>query len=566
VNASTVIALAVSLLAAAGAFLTHRYSRRARAAESALAERTQSADSLRDALIEVDSQRAEVASTARERARLIEELERAQARLSEQLAFTLAVTDSSADGLYTVDRDGLLTSMNRAAEQLLGWPLDEVKGTDFGKRLCAQGPEYSAGWIPPGRRALNARATVRVEEARFRRRDGSILDVSFSAAPLWIDEAMHGAVVTFRDITEHKRAQLMLMERDRFFGLSAELFCISDTSGRLRQVNSAFTRVLGFPEGELIGKSWFELVHPEDEEITRAERLQLVQHRQGTPEFRNRLRTAADAYRWLEWTSTLAPDGLIYAVARDVTERKQAQAELERAFADLRLRNEELQSFAFVASHDLQEPLRKIQAFGDRLRAKYADALGEQGQDYLERMEGAASRMQALINDLLDYSRVSTRGRPFAAVDLAAVARGVLSDLETAIDEANATVVVAPLPTLEADASQMRQLLQNLIGNALKFRAPGRDPVVHVDADVHTTEPRVRLTVRDNGIGFDMKYRERIFVPFQRLHGRSQYEGSGVGLAIVRKIVERHRGAIDADGRPGEGATFRIELPLKHPP
>lgn len=512
---------------------------------------------------------AQMAAVALERSRLIDELRDAKEQLSVQLGFTRAVNDSIAEGLYTVDRDGALTSMNPTAERLLGWSFDEVKGSDFGVQLCPQGPEHASGWIPPGRRALNARAPIRVEEARFRRRDGTIFDAAFSSAPLSIDGRIVGAVVAFRDISEHKRAQLVLMERERFFALSAELFCIADTAGRFRQVNSAFTRVLGHPEATLLNTPWTDFVHPEDRLAVRRERALTIEQRHGSPGFCSRFRTASGSYRWLEWTSTLAPDGLIYAVARDVTERREAEAELERAFADLRLRNEELQSFAFVASHDLQEPLRKIQAFGDRLRTKYADMLGEQGRDYIERMESAASRMQVLISDLLNYSRISTRGQPFAPVDLTAIARGVLSDLEATIEATEAQIVVGPLPTLEADAMQMRQLLQNLLSNALKFRDPARASVIHVGAELAGGDPvsgegrRVRLTVSDNGIGFEERYRERIFVPFQRLHGRSEFAGSGIGLAIVRKIVERHHGSVEAHGTVGEGARFVVELPLK---
>jgi len=221
--------------------------------------------------------------------------------------------------------------------------------------------------------------------------------------------------------------------------------------------------------------------------------------------------------------------------------------------------NRELQDFAYVASHDLQEPLRKIQAFGDRLKTKFGDVLAEDGRDYLERMQNAAGRMQTLINDLLAFSRVATKAQPFVPVDLRKVAHEVLSDLEIRIEQTGARVEVGELPTIDADPLQMRQLIQNLVGNALKFRREHIQPVITLDAHVNG-EGLCRLTVKDNGIGFDMQYVDKIFGVFQRLHGRDQYEGTGVGLAICRKIAERHGGQITAESKPGDGATVTVTL------
>lgn len=275
----------------------------------------------------------------------------------------------------------------------------------------------------------------------------------------------------------------------------------------------------------------------------------------------------------------------IQAIVRDITARRQAEEALRRAHDELELRvqqrtaelsrsNAELQQFAYVASHDLQEPLRKIMAFGDRLDINAGPTLDERNRDYLKRMLNAADRMSGLINALLAYSRVTTKAQPFSPVNLSDVAREVLSDLEIAIEESGAVVEVGPLPTIEADASQMRQLLQNLIGNALKFRREGVSPRVQVEAEtIPTAAPEaaptvsnvMRLRVTDNGIGFDERFAERIFEVFERLHGRDQYAGSGMGLAICRKIVERHHGTIVAASTPGEGSTFTVTLPLKQP-
>ena len=248
-------------------------------------------------------------------------------------------------------------------------------------------------------------------------------------------------------------------------------------------------------------------------------------------------------------------------------------AELSRYSEQLQASNRELQDFASVASHDLQEPLRKIQAFGDRLRVKCESTLSAEGLDYLSRMQNAAERMQVLIEDLLSFSRVTSKAQPFRPVDLAQVARDVVNDLETRIARSGGTVELGELPVIDADPLQMRQLLQNLIGNGLKFHKADVPPLVRVSAQLRDVSaggervpaPRCEVTVSDNGIGFDQKYADRIFTIFQRLHGRTTYEGTGIGLAICRKIVERHGGTIVALSQPEQGATFVVDLPAQQP-
>jgi signal transduction histidine kinase/PAS domain-containing protein len=265
----------------------------------------------------------------------------------------------------------------------------------------------------------------------------------------------------------------------------------------------------------------------------------------------------------------------IFVQGNDVTDQAHVQREMRRLneslearvaerTEQLEARNRELQEFAYVASHDLQEPLRKISTFADMVRADYGDALDEQGQYYLERMHDAASRMARLINALLSYSRATTQAPRFTHVDLDEVARDVLNDLQMRLDETGGRVEIADLPEVEADVVQMRQLFQNLIGNALKFHRDGVPPVIEVTGtrERKGTPPMVRLEVRDNGIGFDAKYAERLFAPFKRLHNRGQYEGTGIGLAIVRRIVERHGGTISAASTPGQGSTFTLLLPV----
>jgi signal transduction histidine kinase len=235
---------------------------------------------------------------------------------------------------------------------------------------------------------------------------------------------------------------------------------------------------------------------------------------------------------------------------------------LEDMTRELQRSNKSLEEFAYVASHDLQEPLRKVRAFGDRLQTRYGHMLDDAGLDYLARMQSGSMRMQALIDALLTYSRVTTKAQPLVPVNLDQVLIEVTSDLEVAIESLRAEVIVGPLPTLAADNTQMHQLFQNLVGNALKFHRPGVTPHITISTAPCDEVGWCRIEVADNGIGFEMQYAERIFQVFQRLHGRSEYEGTGVGLAICRKIVERHGGAIYAESTPGAGTRFVLHLPL----
>ncbi|MFH0916349.1 MAG: ATP-binding protein [bacterium] len=254
---------------------------------------------------------------------------------------------------------------------------------------------------------------------------------------------------------------------------------------------------------------------------------------------------------------------MILLAIEDVTERRFTEWRLAEQHRELQRSNAALDEFASVASHDLQEPVRKILSFGDLLNTSAGPALEGNAREHLARMLGAAARMRTLINDLLKYSQVTTRVQPFARTDLARIAREVIADLETAIAESGGRVEVGDLPVIEADALQMRQLLQNLLGNALKYRRKDTPLVVRLSCSSPGGQ-HCTITVTDNGIGFNEKHAEKIFRMFVRLHSRAQYEGSGIGLSICRKIVERHGGTIAATSTAGQGATFTVTLPVTH--
>jgi signal transduction histidine kinase len=253
--------------------------------------------------------------------------------------------------------------------------------------------------------------------------------------------------------------------------------------------------------------------------------------------------------------------GLILLAIEDVTERRLAERLLGVQRRELERSNTALNEFAFVASHDLQEPLRKIVSFGERLGTSAGPLLEGSARQYLDRMLDAATRMRALIGDLLAYSQIKTNAAAFAPTSLAAIVREVVADLETTISDTGGRIEVGTLPAIDADASQMRQLMQNLLSNALKFRRPDVAPVIKVSASI-SRDGVCTISVTDNGIGFKQEHDEKIFRMFERLHTRTQFQGSGMGLAICRKIVERHSGSIAATSTVGQGTTFTVTLPV----
>ena len=340
-----------------------------------------------------------------------------------------------------------------------------------------------------------------------------------------------------------------------------------DSNGVVLRVNQVECELLGYDPAAITGHHIWEFVAEEERDASRTAVLEKMAQLRPLKTFsrdyvrKDGTRLVVEVHENLIRNSHGAVTGIRSALL-DITARKRAEESLERQAKELSRSNLELQQFAYVASHDLQEPLRKIQAFGDLLKIRYADTLSEQGRDYLTRMQNAAGRMQLLINDLLSLSRAGTRRQMFASVDLNNVTKAVLSDLEIRIEQLGATVNVGSLPTIEADAVQLTQLIQNLVGNALKFHKPNESPVVTVSSKVFLETGICELTISDNGIGFDEKYLDRIFQVFQRLHGRAEYEGTGVGLAVCRRIIERHCGTITAHSIQGEGAQFVVTLPL----
>jgi PAS domain S-box-containing protein len=404
-----------------------------------------------------------------------------------------------------------------------------------------------------------------------------------------------GLVGIGRDITERRQAEAALQASQALHHSLVTQLPIGifrkDERGRFVLVNPGFCQLKGMKAEEFLGKTPVEVGLSEAAKRG-AQELTIKYADQGEDHHRQIMETGEPIERDEEYAlpdgqklfvhamkfPVFDPDGKIVGtqgVLFDITERRRAEDALHRSeeklrqfTAQLEHSNRELQDFAYVASHDLQEPLRKIVVFGERLKEECGETLATESRGYLERMQKAAARMQTLINDLLAFSRVTTKARPFAPVNLAEVAREVVNDLEARMDQVKGRVEIGELPVIDAEALQMRQLLQNLIGNALKFRRPEAPPVVRVAARKYLNADGLELcelTVSDNGIGFNEKYLDRIFNVFQRLHTRNEFEGNGMGLAIVKKIALYHGGDITAKSEPGAGASFILTLPATHP-
>lgn len=353
---------------------------------------------------------------------------------------------------------------------------------------------------------------------------------------------------------------------------STDSVYFKDLESRFLKVSRAMTKWVGLKESELIGKTDFDLFTAEHAQQAFDDERRIIKTGNGF--------SKVEKETWVDredtWvTSAKFPlkdgEGKIvgtFGVSRNITDSMSTQNELIKKTQELKKSemsliksNRELEEFAYVASHDLQEPLRKISAFGNRLKSKIYDKLEDKEKDYLDRMLGSSQRMSNLINDLLKYSRVGTRGRELVELSLNDVIGEVLLDLEFAVEQSGAKITVDDFPSMIGDATQLRQLFQNLIGNALKFKKQEVEPVISIVLKNKNSKTFV-VEVRDNGIGFETEHSGKIFKVFQRLHSQSEYKGSGIGLSICKKIVERHKGEIKASGKPDEGAVFSITFPL----
>jgi PAS domain S-box-containing protein len=348
-------------------------------------------------------------------------------------------------------------------------------------------------------------------------------------------------------------------ELDQFFSLSLDLLCIADAEGRFTRVNPAWEPVLGWSHRDLTRTLYLDFVHPDDRAETAAESAKLASG--GTTlAFENRYRHKDGSYRWLSWKAASDPQrGVIYAAARDVTREKQAAAALQQHAAELATVNRELEAFSYSVSHDLRAPLRHISGFAMMLEESASRSLDAEGRRLLATIRAAATHMGRLIDDLLSLSRVGRTELARSNVDLDRLGRDVQREVSRDLNGREVDWRLHDLPTVHGDPALLRLVLVNLLSNAVKYSAPRSRAEIEVGAVSGDGETVV--FVRDNGVGFDMKYADKLFGVFQRLHNSDEFEGTGIGLANVRRIVQRHGGRTWAEGHVDAGATFYFSLP-----
>lgn len=457
-----------------------------------------------------------------------------------------------------IERDGTISGWNPAAERLFGHAAAEVAGLTVDALFAFNRREEVRQILD----RIAGGGGVERHDTMGMHRDGRSVPVSLAVAPV-SDESgrVLGASVILRDITRFRNSE----ENFRLVvEASPSGMLLVDRAGTITLVNAEIERIFGYGRSELVGAPLDALVpasrRPGHAGLRTGFEGSQQTRRMGSGRLITGLRKdGAEVHIEVALTPLMTSAGPVtLAVVVDVSEREALLQQLEAQAVELRRSNEELTQFAYVASHDLQEPLRMVASFAELLDERSRAHLDEKGLKYLGYVTEGARRMQQLVRDLLAYSRLGTQGRPMASVDLSRVAQRVVDDLALAIRSSGATVDIGPLPTVQGDEGQLGQLLQNLVGNALKFRGEAA-PRVSITAT--SDGSMCHVAVADNGIGIDMKYHDRVFEMFQRLHGRGQFEGSGIGLAIVRRVVQRHGGTVWFESAPGAGTCFHFTLP-----
>ena len=546
---------------------------------------------------ELASQEKRIAEMERSEA----QRKRAEKQLRAASSYSRSLIEASLDPLVTISSTGKITDVNTATEKITGVPRDKIIGSDF----------YSYFTEPENARAgyqqVLTRGYVTDYPLSIRHTSGAITEVLYNASVYRNEKGeVLGVFAAARDITERKRGEEeiktkneelaaaneeLVAANEEFEAANEELITTNQelqraeealraassysrnlievsldplvtisAEGKITDVNTATEKITGMGREMLIGSDFSSyFTEPEN---ARAGYQQVLTRGYVTDyplSIRHQAGTITDLlYNAVLYQNEDGSTAGVFAAARDITERKRAEEALKKTMADLERSNKELEQFAYVASHDLQEPLRMVASFTQLLAKRYRDKLDADANEFINYAVDGANRMQKMVNDLLSYSRVGHRGKSFEPTDCTGILNQALTDLNVAIDENEAVITHDALPVMMGDESQLVQLFQNLIGNGIKFRSK-EAPRIHISAQESGNE--WIFTVQDNGIGIDPQYNERIFMIFQRLHGREEYPGTGIGLAICKKIVECHGGRVWVDSQPGNGSTFYFTIP-----
>ena len=498
-------------------------------------------------------------------------------RLHEHMEYQAQLLENVYDAIVATDLELRITSWNKAAEMLYGWKEEEVIGK-LGREVMRT--EMTSTQRTQAVEEIHGAKAFKLEIQQYTR-DGRRITVEGSTSAIFDSQGrVIGYVSVNRDISDRKQAEQALAEANAVLRESEQhlrevlngLFTfvgLLTPDGIMVESNRAPLEAAGITLEEVKGKPfdqayWWSY----SAEVQAVIRSAMERAAQGESSRFDVYAQMKDGYLMpidFMISPMLDEQGRVkYLIpsAVDISERKHAEEAIQRYMRQLERSNQELEQFAFVASHDLREPLRKIEAFGKQLQERIGPVMGETERDYLERMMNAARRMSSMIEDLLALAGVTTGAKPYVDVDLSQVIKTVLDDLEIQMRQTGGKVILDELPTVEADPLQMHQLFQNMISNALKFSRPEVPPLVHITCK-YLPGNEVEINISDNGIGFEKESLERILQPFQRLHPKNEYQGSGIGLTICQKILERHGGVITASSTPGQGATFRIILPLQ---
>lgn len=481
-----------------------------------------------------------------------------------------ALAEAASDAIISADYGGMIIGWNKGASNIFGYSELEV----LGKPLTILMPEryrlaHRSG-IDRFKLTGVARVIGRTVELHGLRKNGMEFPIELSLAN-WETMGKQYYSAILRDVTDRKRAEQEISDQRKLLERILESALAGYWDWHIQEgyeyFSPRFKKMFGYADHELPNtpETWRKLILPEDYPRTQELLEKHFESHGNVPVHTElRYRHKDGSIVWVlcvgettEWDDQWRPVRMIGCHV-DITERKQAEEKIEHMMAELSRSNAELEQFAYVASHDLQEPLRAVAGCVEILEREYRDKLDSEANELIRHTVEGARRMQTLIRDLLTYSRVSSRGQPFEPTDCNAALERALVNLETSIRENDALVTCDPLPTILADPTQMTQLFQNLIGNAIKFRGEHR-PEIHVS--VQPVDDGWQFSVRDNGIGIDRQYYNQIFILFQRLHTRTEYPGTGIGLAVCKRIVERHGGTITVESEVGKGSVFSFTIP-----